>query len=180
MQAKPQVKSNSELVENDVPEKVQKAKFSLRNFDQLKQKVKQDHIEESARMEAAEKVSIPFDGFKKIWNEFAANAKVLGKQSLHMLMTANEPTMTGPNEFRTVVATETLKETFSTEKMALVDKIAEAFNTNKFEITVIVQETAEDDKLKFLSTPKEKYDHMVQINPELKNLMDELGLDFNF
>lgn len=97
-----------------------------------------------------------------------------------MLMGASTPQMVGVNTFKTMVATLTLRETFNTEKMTIVDAMSEAFGTSNFEIIVDVEEVEEKDKVKFLSTPKEKYEHMVKVNPELKNLMDELGLDFNY
>ena len=97
-----------------------------------------------------------------------------------MLMTANEPVLKSKNLFEIRVATETLRETFNSEKMFLVDQLSNEFGTTHFKIEVIIEEAGEEEKTKFLATPKEKYDHMVKLNPELKNLMDELGLDFNF
>ncbi|MGB0429887.1 MAG: hypothetical protein ACPGLV_05400 [Bacteroidia bacterium] len=154
--------------------------ISLKNLSKLKEKVKQEHHEQNAKAAHAQNVEIPFEGFLKTWNDFAIEAREKGKKSLHMLMTASEPTYRGRNSFQIKVATETLKETFNAEKMHLVDKIGDKFGTTLFEINVEIVEVSEDEKTKFLATPKEKYDHMVKINPELKNLMEELGLDFNF
>ena len=125
-------------------------------------------------------MAITLEQFLKEWIAYAADAKEKGKQSLSMLMGAKTPEMVGVNTFKIMVETLTLKETFNSEKMQIVDAMSAVFGTTNFEIIVEVEEVEEKDKVKFLATPKEKYEHMVKINPELKNLMDELGLDFNY
>lgn len=133
-----------------------------------------------ARTEAGNAKIISLNEFLEVWNAFAAEIRELGKKSLYLLMTQNTPECVANNVFHIKVATETLKETFNLEKAQLVDRISETFATNNFEIRVGVETPDDEEKNKFLATPKEKFDHMAQINPELKNLMDELGLDFNF
>jgi len=114
------------------------------------------------------------------WNTYSELAKEKGKKSLYMLMTFRAPKKVGDNAFKITVATETLRETFNAEKIYIVDRLAKAFGTTKFEILTEVDELPDDEKGKFLSTPKEKYDHMVKLNPNLKKLMDDLDLDFNY
>jgi hypothetical protein len=177
-QSQSQLESQSQVKEEKKEKK--KAGISLKSFNKLKDKVKQEHAEESAKAEQALHIEIPLEGFLKVWNDFANAARANGKKSLHMLMTANAPVLKSKNVFEIKVATETLRETFNAEKMYLVDQVSTEFGTTHFEIEVIIEEAGEEEKNKFLATPKEKYDHMVKLNPELKNLMDELGLDFNF
>ena len=38
------------------------------------------------------------------------------------------------------------------------------------------QQSSEEEKKKYLVNPKDKYDHMVKINPELENLLHQLDL----
>lgn len=97
-----------------------------------------------------------------------------------MLMTFKPPTLVSDNTFKIVVATETLKETFGAEKIYIVERLSRSLGTSNFEILTEVEELPDSEKAKFLSTPKEKYEHMVQLNPDLKKLMDDLGLDFNY
>ena len=118
--------------------------------------------------------------FMTEWNTYSELAKEKGKKSLYMLMTFRAPKKVGDNAFKITVATETLRETFNAEKIYIVDRLAKAFGTTKFEILTEVDELPDDEKGKFLSTPKEKYDHMVKLNPNLKKLMDDLDLDFNY
>lgn len=170
---------NQSQVQVEKKEK-KKAGISFKNLNKLKDKVKQEHAEESAKAAQALNIEIPIEGFLKVWNSFANDAREKGKKSMNMLMTANEPVRKSKNLFEIKVATETLRETFNSEKMLLVDQLSNEFGTTHFKIEVIIEEAGEEEKTKFLATPKEKYDHMVKLNPELKNLMDELGLDFNF
>lgn len=142
--------------------------------------MRQDHDDEQRRLETAGKIGISIEQFLEQWKGYAADAKEKGKQSLSMLMGANTPEMVETNTFKILVATQTLRETFIAEKMQIMDAMSEVFGTSNFEILVEVQEVEEKDKAKFLSTPREKYEHMVKINPELKKLMDDLGLDFNY
>ncbi len=168
----------------DEPEEAKNEKrtvgIPLKNFKQLKEQVKRDHAAENARAEGAQNIVIGLNDFVRVWKDFAESAREKGKKSLHMLMTANAPTEISKNAFQIKVSTETLRETFVAEKMNLIDAIAKEFGTTHVEIAVEIEELSDDAKTKFLATPKEKYEHMVKINPELKNLMDELGLDFNF
>lgn len=127
----------------------------------------------------SESFIIPLHEFLEVWTDFASEVKEAGKKSLSMLMSQNEPICPAGNVFKITVPSEMLKETFNLEKGAFVEKIIQKFSTNKFEIIVQVADNSTDEKQKFLSTPKEKYDHMQHLNPQLKNLMDELGLDFN-
>lgn len=152
----------------------------MKNLAALKDRVKEEHQEEITRKEQADRIKIKLEDFVAEWNAYAQQAKERGKKSLFMLMTFKEPEMVGDNTFRIVVATKTLKETFAAEKIYIFDKLAKTLGTSNFEVVVDVEELPDSEKAKFLSTPKEKYEHMVKLNPELKNLMDDLGLDFNY
>lgn len=97
-----------------------------------------------------------------------------------MLMTFKPVEMVSENLFKIIVATETLRETFAAEKIYIVELLSKALGTSSFDVLTEVEEIDDGSRVKFLSTPKEKYEHMVKLNPELKNLMDDLGLDFNY
>ena len=68
---------------------------------------------------------------------------------------------------------------FNAVKMDCMDHLSNALGSDTLEVHLVVEEIPEEDKAKFLSTPKEKYDYMVKQNPELKRLKDDLDLDFS-
>lgn len=123
---------------------------------------------------------VPLEGFIEEWEAYTEMVEEKGKMSLQMLMKKAVPELIEENKFRIKVATETLKETFKAEQIYLVDKFSKVFGTTQFEIHLEVEELPEDEQAKFLTTPKEKYDYMVKVNPKLRDFMDELGLDFEY
>lgn len=123
---------------------------------------------------------VPLEGFIEEWKAYTQLVEEKGKKSLQMLMKKAVPELIEENKFRIKVATETLKETFKAEQIYLVDKFAKVFGTTQFEIHLEVEELPEEEQTKFLTTPKEKYEYMVKVNPKLRDLMDELGLDFDY
>ncbi|MCB0736870.1 MAG: hypothetical protein KDC92_05100 [Bacteroidetes bacterium] len=123
---------------------------------------------------------VPLEKFEEAWQEYTESIKEKGKQSLYMVMSQAKPELIEENKFKIEVATETLKETFKAEQLYLAEKFGRLFGTTQFSIMVDVKELPEDERGKFLTTPKEKYDHMVKVNPHLKDLMDELDLDFDY
>jgi hypothetical protein len=71
-----------------------------------------------------------------------------------------------------------LLEALTMEKVQLLERIQEQLGGAEVRLVLRLERVDEEDKPKVPTTPREKYEFMVAINPELKTLMDELGLDF--
>lgn len=97
-----------------------------------------------------------------------------------MLMTRELPIEQSENHFLLKVDTETLKETFNAERVYINEFLSDGLGTSKFEISVEVSEIPVEDKARFISNPKDKYEHMLAINPKLSDFMKKLGLDFDY
>lgn len=124
--------------------------------------------------------SIDPEKFIESWGEFAERAKKDGKKSLHMLMTQNEIEHKGEGKFLLKVGTETLRETFNSEKTRIVDYLIATLGSSRFEIGLEVEAIPDEEKRKYITSPIEKYEHMLKQNPDLKDFMNELDLDFDY
>lgn len=120
-----------------------------------------------------------YDEFLSHWKDYASRAKLEGKKSLHMLMTKENPIHVGKNHFKVQVDAQTLRETLNNEKPDLMEYLSEKLGTSKLSIEAELLDLDEDEKPKFFTTPKEKYEQMLAKNSYLKDFMDELGLDFD-
>ncbi|MBI3142299.1 MAG: hypothetical protein HYZ16_05690 [Bacteroidetes bacterium] len=151
---------------------------SLKNIDKMRDDVARKHQDLAQKRLLSKDVVIDVPTFEKHWQALAENLLTKGKSSLHLAMTQYPVMAMGHNKFELPVSNMPLLEALSMEKVQLLERIQEQLGGAEVKLVLRLERVDEEDKPKVPTTPREKYEFMVAINPELKTLMDELGLDF--
>ena len=89
----------------------------------------------------------------------------------------NKELLIDKNNIQIQISSDLEKEIFESFKSNLLNEIRRHFNNEKINFTIKVEE---NKKTKKLYTGKEKFDFLIKKNKEIKNLQNELGLDYEF
>lgn len=125
-----------------------------------------------------EAVEISLEEFLEAWKKVSIAVQGQNKTSLYQLMIRRQPEKAGPNQFTIEVANKTLEEIFEKERWDMVSQISDLLNGRHIEMKTFVKEPDKKEQAKYITQPKEMFDHMVKINPELQKLKDQFGLTF--
>ncbi|HEY0769148.1 MAG TPA: DNA polymerase III subunit gamma/tau, partial [Sphingobacteriaceae bacterium] len=116
------------------------------------------------------------DKFLKIWNEYAETIKKAGKINLFTIMTANAPFLKENFIIEVVIENKIQETQLMMEKIDLLNFLRVELQNYAIEIET---RQAEQNTKRKLYTSTEKYQHMVEKNPNLEEFRKRfnLGLD---
>lgn len=116
------------------------------------------------------------DKFLKIWNEYAETIKKAGKINLFTIMTANAPFLKENFMIEVVIENKIQETQLMMEKIDLLNFLR--VELQNFAIEIETRQAEQNTKRK-LYTSTEKYQHMVEKNPNLEEFRKRfnLGLD---
>jgi DNA polymerase-3 subunit gamma/tau len=152
-----------------------KAKSTLQipKFDALKSGLKTEAQQTAPKVEEKEDQSFTHDQVRAAWKEFAETRKVY-QAEYHLLsqeveIRDNQVIVHLHNHFQ-----ETL---INTIKVDILTFLREKLNNNRIQL---MGEHRTVDEKKVIYTNREKFDHLAEKNPKLKELKERLGLDTDF
>lgn len=125
------------------------------------------------KVEEREDKLVTADQIRAVWKEFAESRKIY-QAEYHLLSQEIEI-----RDHQVVVHLHNhFQETLiNTIKVDILTFLREKLQNNR--IQLMGEHTAVDDK-KVIYTNREKFDHLVEKNPKLKELKERLGLDTDF
>ena len=110
----------------------------------------------------------------KTWNDYALARKREGKNSLHATLTAYKPKITGQRTVSLTIVNDVQENYMREEKPTLLGHLRREMDMPLLELTVV---KAEAKDLRPRYTPRDKFNIMVEKNPALMKLRDELDLE---
>lgn len=124
--------------------------------------------------------NLPEDAFDienltKLWNEYAEQIKTEGKQNIASIMRMHQPDLTNQSTISFFVANDMNKVEMTREMELLMPFLRAKLNHYGIKIEIEIKETIREDSV---YSPKEKYQHLIKINPALETLRENFDLDF--
>lgn len=124
--------------------------------------------------------NLPEDAFDienltKLWNEYAEQIKTEGKQNIASIMRMHQPDLTNQSTISFFVANDMNKVEMTREMELLMPFLRAKLNHYGIKIEIEIKETIREDSV---YSPKEKYQHLIKINPALEILRENFDLDF--
>lgn len=123
--------------------------------------------------------NLPADSFtdeqlQNTWKNFAIKLQQSGKKQLHATMTMNQPMIIGDNIVELIIHNQSQDNEIQAEKQDIVSYLRKELNNYKLILqTKIIEEAAKETAY----TNKERYQKMVQKNPDLEEFRKQLGLE---
>ena len=147
--------------------------FSLSSISLKKAAIKINSSVDKKR----KKLESPFDidTIKFFLKKYTENLKKEGKQNIASILTMNPIELKKRNKILLKVANEMNRVEVNLEKEKLLPFLKDCLNNFTIEIDIIVAETIKEE---ILSSPTEKYQHLLKINPALDELRKKFDLDF--
>lgn len=110
------------------------------------------------------------------WNEYAKSQKTIGKHQLFTTLTMNLPDIISEDKLELVIHNQAQENLMAEEKSALMDYLRKKLNNYYLQLnTRLVEEAGSQEAY----TIKEKYQKMVEKNPDLEEFRRQLGLELD-
>jgi len=156
-----------------IPAKAQNKSHKLPKINSLEELVKQVAEEEARNADAGEPMTD--ENLQQVWTEYIAHVESQATAS----SLKNSQVSFKENAVQVVVPSQIAKETVLQE-ISLITKIRQNFNVNDLPINILVDITQFPDftiadKPKLLG-PREKYEHLVEVNPLVADLVKVFDL----
>lgn len=111
---------------------------------------------------------------RRVWKEYAVRKKRDGRDSLHATLVAREPALKGPRVIAFAIVNEVQEKYLRDERPELLAHLRRELGDPGLDLAIEKQEVAD---LRPRYTPKDRFAIMVERNPALLKLKEELGLD---
>ena len=123
---------------------------------------------------------LPEDSFKhedleKVLNEYISQLKKEGKQNIISILNMNPVKLEDKNSVIFTVANEMNRVEINIEKEKLLPYIQKKLRNYKIKIKISVDEVIKEE---IIFSPKEKYQHLLKINPSLEILRKTFDLEY--
>ena len=109
------------------------------------------------------------------WKEYTKRLESKGETSLASILNASQPQLQNQETILLILPTKLMEEQFNASKLPLVQFLRVSFNNYGFKLNTRVDET---QKKKYIYSPQEKFEKLVEINPSVLKLKQTFGLDF--
>jgi DNA polymerase-3 subunit gamma/tau len=135
--------------------------------------------EEKAR-EAPIESELPEDSFEEIkllevWQQYADQQQLDGNRQMFTTLTMNKPHLKEGFIVELIIHNQAQENLMIESKVSLVDYLRKKLNNYKVMLNTVIEEQAVDPDQAF--TNKERYQKMVQKNPDLEEMRKQLGLE---
>ena len=167
---KEKIHSNN-LIKNEIHTKV--SSYSLSSVE-LKKTVTHSNKKKESKNILPE-AKFEFKDLEKTLREYIEQLKKRGKQNIISILNMNPVKLDDNNDIIFTVANEMNRVEINIEKEKLLPFLHKKLNNFKIKIKVIVDELAKDE---VIFSPKEKYQHLLKINPSLEILRKTFDLEY--
>ena len=158
---------------NLIEDKIQN-KISNYSLSSLKLKRKISHPNNKEKNNNLPESSFKFEDLEKIMKEYIDQLKKEGKQNIISILNMN-PIRLDENNVIFTVANEMNRVEINIEKEKLLPYLHERLDNFKIKIKVNISEVSKKD---IIFSSKEKYQHLLNINPSIEILRKKFGLEF--
>ena len=120
-----------------------------------------------------------FDNEKLLiaWKQYIKLQKEEGKSNFATTLDMNEPILHDNYKIEVLLSNKAQEVMLEKEKMGLLDFLRNKLKNDMIEITTKTNEILKEN---IPYTNKEKYQQMIEVNPNLEHLKEQLGLDYDF
>ena len=146
--------------------------LSLKSVYQKKEVKKETHSEEN--FDNHPKTAFTQKELETAWNQYHAKLISNGKKSIAASLIANTPKLLEQYKIQLTLPNTLMSDQVEKEKPKLIKHLRESLNNYGLSIEILVNETVTK---KFAYTPQEKYNKLLEKNPELAKLKDAFKLD---
>ena len=126
-------------------------------------------------IDGSEKDTFTFEKLMELWNIYAHKAKDEGKINIFTLLTSNDPIL--ENEEITILIENKIQESILQDEQVYFLNYLRA-QLNNFNLNIITRKVERQLKNR-LYTSIEKYQYLVQKNPQLEEMRKQFNLDVN-
>ena len=116
-----------------------------------------------------------FKDLEKTLREYIEQLKKEGKQNIISILNMNPVKLDDKNDVIFTVANEMNRVEINIEKEKLLPYLHERLDNFKIKIKVNISEVSKKD---IIFSSKEKYQHLLKINPSIEILRKKFGLEF--
>ena len=159
---------------NLIEDKIQN-KISNYSLSSLKLKRKISHPNNKEKNNNLPEASFKFEDLEKIMKEYIDQLKKEGKQNIISILNMNPIRLDENNNVIFTVANEMNRVEINVEKEKLLPYLHERLDNFKIKIKVNISEVSKKD---IIFSSKEKYQHLLKINPSIEILRKKFGLEF--
>ena len=123
--------------------------------------------------------NVPFDEeqLQRVWDEFIKIRTEMAVSDIELIILKKPWKLLENNEVELYLNSHLEVPRMEKVEKELVQYVRKQLNNGQFKVKAVVKEAELKDQL---YTDRDKYDFMIKKNPHLKDLKDELGLDFEF
>ena len=161
---------SNKLIEDKIQNKI--SNYSLSS---LKLKRKISHPNNKEKNNNLPEASFKFEELEKIMKEYIDQLKKEGKQNIISILNMNPIRLDENNNVIFTVANEMNRIEINIEKEKLLPYLHERLDNFKIKIKVNISEASKKD---IIFSSKEKYQHLLKINPSIEILRKKFGLEF--
>ena len=111
----------------------------------------------------------------EVWNDYAQRQKTLGKPQLFITLTSRAPVIIENNFIELEIQNQSQEKMMVEERQDLIDFLRKQLNNYKLQLRTKVNEQSNNENEAY--TNKEKYQKMVEKNPELEEFRKQLGFE---
>ena len=186
--------SNSKITipengQEPLPEPVEMPKFNLvkssliqgnsliPNLNDLAANYSKKELEQVDYVHGDSKTDFTAETLLKRWDEYAQIIKQAGKLNIFTLMTANAPTLLDNFQIELIIENKIQENQFVNEKIDLLNFLR--VQLQNFNVDIVTKHIEQTNK-KRLYTSTEKYQHMVEKNPNLEEFRKRFNLDLDY
>jgi len=126
-------------------------------------------------IDGSDKEAFTFEQLKVLWNRYANKIKEEGKINVYTMLTSNEPIL--ENDVITVIIENKIQESILQDELVYFLNFLRPELKN-FNLRIVTKKVERELKNR-LYTSIEKYQYMVQKNPQLEEMRKQFNLDVN-
>lgn len=130
--------------------------------------------------ELPQQIDLPEDAFDEskllaLWQQYADQQQMDGNRQMFTTLTMNKPQLKDGYVVELIIHNQAQENLMIESKVSLVDFLRKNLNNFKVMLNTVIEEQAVDPDQAF--TNKERYQKMVQKNPDLEEMRKQLGLE---
>ena len=147
------------------------------NLNDLAANYSKKELEQVDYVHGDSKTDFTAETLLKRWDEYAQIIKQAGKLNIFTLMTANSPTLLDNFQIELIIENKIQENQFVNEKIDLLNFLR--VQLKNFNVDIVTKHIEQTNK-KRLYTSTEKYQHMVEKNPNLEEFRKRFNLDLDY
>lgn len=149
------------------------------NLNSFEEATRKEETTKEPEIKQDQLANEPFDEqrLREVWDGFLKSEHAKEISDIELIALKRPWKLQGNYEVELYLNSQVEKPRFEKVEQRFVLYIRRQLNNGLFKINPVIKEAEQKDQL---YTDRDKYEFMVKKNPHLKDLKDELGLDFEF